>query len=188
MPNFFTAYNTRGTQPSPTGDGYEPTFEYKINSKGVKELVKTGKTCLYDKIQASAAQCEVYSILERFDNGDYSVLQKAHGQFGDFTQFPKTLAERQQQLIDAESMFSQLPMKVRKEFGNSFSQFLASFEDGSYKEIFSKFGQKVEETPAADTATTLPNTLPTQQTTQAATQQTTQVPNFNPLQQGVTNE
>ena len=183
MPNFFTAYNTRGTQPSPTGDGYEPTFEYKVNNKGVKELVQTGKTCVYDKIQASAAQCEVYSILERFDNGDFSVLEKAKGQFGDFTQFPKTLAERQQQLIDAETMFSQLPMAVRKEFGNSFTQFLASFEDGTYKEIFSKFGHKVEEEPAVDTATTLPTTLPTQETVQQPVQ-----PNFNPLQQGVTNE
>lgn len=185
MPNFFTAYNTRGTQPSPTGDGYEPTFEYKVNNKGVKELVQTGKTCVYDKIQASAAQCEVYSILERFDNGDYSVLDKAKGQFGDFTQFPKTLAERQQQLIDAETMFNQLPKDVRKEFGHSFTQFLASFEDGSYKDIFAKFG-KVEEPAAVDTATTLPTTLPTAQETAQAPQAVQ--PNFNPLQQGVTNE
>lgn len=185
MPNFFTAYNTRGTQPSPTGDGYELTFEYKVNNKGVKELVETGKTCVYDKIQASAAQCEVYSILERFDNGDYSVLEKAKGQFGDFTQFPKTLAERQQQLIDAETMFNQLPKDVRKEFGHSFRQFLASFEDGSYKEIFAKFGH-VEEPAVVDTTATLPDTLPAQET--VPVQQTVQQPNFNPLQQGVINE
>lgn len=179
MPKFFTAYDTRGTRPSPAGDGYEPTFEYQVNKKGVKELVQTGKTCLYDKIQASVDQCEVYSILERFDNGDYSVLQKAKGQFGDFTKFPTTLAERQQQLIDAETMFNQLPMNVRKEFGSSFTRFLASFEDGSYKEIFSRFG-KEEKAPEA-TAETKPTTTEFA----AATAQ----PNFNPLNNGgVTNE
>lgn len=191
MPKFFTAYNTRGTEPSPTGNGYEPTFEYKVNTKGVKELVQTGKTCLYDKIQASAKQCEVYSILDRFENtGDVSLLKKAEGQFGDFSQFPKTLAERQQQLINAEAMFNQLPLKARKEFGNSFTQFLASFEDGTYKDIFSKFGMK-EEKPDVDTGnvpTTLPESVqqPAQQTVQAQApvQQTVQQPNFNPLQQG----
>lgn len=174
MPKFFTAYETRGTRPSPAGDGYEPTFEYKVNKQGVKELVQTGKTCLYDKIQASVDQCEVYSILERFDNGDYSVLEKAKGQFGDFTQFPTTLAERQQQLIDAETMFNQLPMDVRREFGSSFTRFLASFEDGTYKEIFSKY-IKPEQTPGSTK-----QDEPVQQPVQ---------PNFNPLQNGgVTNE
>lgn len=173
---FYTAYQTQGTTPSPTGDGFEPVFDYKVNNKGVKELVQTGKTNLYEKIQASAEYCEVYSILERFDNGDYSVLEKARGQFGDFTQFPKTLAERQQQLVDAEIMFDKLPLNVRKEFGNSFTQFLASFETGEYKDIFAKFGHAVEETPSA--IDKLPTTLPTQETVQPTT------PNFNPLQQG----
>lgn len=173
MPKFFTAYDTRGTRPSPAGDGYEPTFEYKVNKQGVKELVQTGKTCLYDKIQASVEQCEIYSILERFDNGDYSVLEKAKGQFGDFTQFPKTLAERQQQLIDAERMFKELPLDVRREFGGDFGRFLASFEDGSYKDIFSKY---VKEQPAE---------VSSPETTTGVTSSTTtqQQPNFNPLKE-----
>ena len=138
------------------------TFEYKVNKNGVKELVQTGKTNLYDKIQASVAQCEIYSILERYDNGDYSVLQKAKGQFGDFTQFPTTLAERQQQLIDAERMFGELPLAVRREFGGDFGRFLASFEDGSYKDIFKKYLPEAKE-PAVEQST--PSVVE-QQTTQ----------------------
>ncbi len=178
MPKFFTAYETCGTRPSPAGDGFELTFEYKIGKNGVKELVQTGKTNLYDKIQASAPQCEVYSILERYDNGDYSVLQKAKGQFGDFTQFPTTLAERQQQLIDAERMFGELPLAVRREFGGDFNRFLASFEDGSYKDIFKKY---VKEEPAVQ-ETAKPSVVEPQ-----TTQQSAQQPNFNPLQQGGSN-
>lgn len=170
MPKFYTAYETRGTRPSPAGTGFEPTFEFQLNKRGVKELVETGKTNLYEKIQSSVKQCEVYSILERFDNGDISVLHKGQGQYGDFTKLPTTLAERQQQLINCENMFYKLPLDVRREFGGSFTRFLASFEDGTYKEIFSKFGHEVKEQQSAVNP----------EVVNSGTAQ----PNFNPLQNG----
>lgn len=136
---FYCSYAPCPTISCPTGDGTEDKFELRVNNKGVKDLVKVGKTNLYEKIQASKEQSLIYNILERFNAGDASVLEKAKGQFGDFTQFPTSLAEAQQQVINAENMFNQLPIDVRKEFNYSYTQFLASFSDGSYKDVFSKY-------------------------------------------------
>jgi len=136
---FYSAYNPSPTIPTPTGDGTEDKFELRIDKNGVKNLEKVGKTNLYEKIQAGLEQTLIYNILERFNAGDTAVLEKAKGQFGDFTQFPTNLAEAQQQVINAEIMFNELPVKVRKEFNESYTQFLASFSDGSYKEIFEKY-------------------------------------------------
>ncbi|MBE7076822.1 MAG: hypothetical protein E7374_02895 [Clostridiales bacterium] len=107
--------------------------EYKkeIQKDGSVRAVVSGKTNIYEKIQAGKDDCLVYNILDRFKAGDVSVLNARQGEYGDFTEAPKTLAESQQRLIDAENYFNTLPIDVRNEFNHSVIDFLNSVGDGS---------------------------------------------------------
>ena len=86
----------------------------------------------------------IYNILDRYNAGDLTALNKVQGAYGDFTNTPTTLAEAQQKLIDAENLFMSLPLEVRKEFNHSTSEFLASIANGEIENKLAKFGVKKE--------------------------------------------
>lgn len=137
---FYARNNYPKTIPHPESKKIIPTFALEINKDtGKKELVKSGATNIYDKIQAAKEETLVYNILDRFNRGDTEALNKIHGVYGNFTNMPTTLAEAQQQLINAENTFNDLPIDVRKEFNFSTSEFLASVTNGKFEEVFSKY-------------------------------------------------
>lgn len=143
-------YYSRARKPqtiaAPKCEKIIPTFSLEINTKtGKKELKQTGKTNIYEKIQASKEQTMIYNILERYNAGDIEVLNKVQGMYGDFTNVPKTLAEAQQQLINAENLFMSLPLEMRKEFNHSTSEFLASAANGELETRLKKFNKETEE-------------------------------------------
>lgn len=148
---FYSRFNRPETIPAPACSKLIPVFEIKIDKQtGRKELKQTGKTNVYEKIQASKENTLIYNILEKYQNGDISVLQKARGVFGDFTNMPKTLAEAQQSMLDAENLFNKLPNEIKREFSNSTSEFLASMTNGQFEQIVKKYQkpEKVEQKTA----------------------------------------
>ena len=149
---FYSRNNRPKTIPAPKCEKIIPTFSLEIDTKtGKKELKQTGKTNIYDKIQASKEQTLVYNILERFNAGDTSVLNKVQGMYGDFTNVPKTLAEAQQQLINAENLFMSLPLDMRKEINHSSSEFLASAASGELETRLAKFKRKTTKVEEKET-------------------------------------
>lgn len=139
MAEFYSRNNLPKTIPQPKCDKLVPTYGREVDESGKVHIVQTGKTNLYEKIQASKEDCLVYNILDRFANGDVGVLNVHQGQYGDFTEMPKTLAEAQQTLIDAENYFNSLPLDVRKEFDHSVGQFLSSAAGGKLAERHAYF-------------------------------------------------
>lgn len=139
MAEFYSRTNMPTTIAQPKCEKIVPTYGEEIDKDGKVHVVETGKTNLYEKIQASKDETLVYNILDRFNAGDVSVLQKNQGYYGDFTDMPKTLAEAQQLLITAENYFNSLPLEVRKEFNHSFSEFLASASAGKLAERHAYF-------------------------------------------------
>ena len=159
MAKFYSRSNYPATIPCPECSENVPTFTLKINKEtGKKELKKTGETNLYQKIQAAKEETLIYNIIKRFENGDIEALNKTHGTYGDFSNMPKTLAEAQQSLIDAENTFNSLPLDVRRQFNMSSSEFVASLTNGKFEAVMAKIqGDK-------------PKVQETQQTTQQVTQ------------------
>lgn len=135
---FYSRSNLPVTIPQPKCEKIVPTYGKKIEDGKVK-IVETGKTNLYDYIQASKDETLVYNILDRFNAGDVNALNQRKGTYGDFTNAPKTLAEAQQSLIDAENYFYSLPLDVRKVFNHSLSDFLESVGNGTLSERHSYF-------------------------------------------------
>lgn len=152
---FYSLTNKPETIPAPSGQENVPVFNLKINKEtGKKELVKTGETNLYEKIQANLEQTLIYNILEKYENGDESVINVKKGTYGDFTNMPTTMAEAQQTLIDAENTFKSLPIDLRAKFNHSTSEFLASITNGRIEQILGKYGhagEKIEQKPSVET-------------------------------------
>ena len=131
MATFYSAYNPCPTIPQPKCKKIVNEYKKVVQSNGSIKAEIVGKTNIYEKIQASKESSLVYNILKRFEMGDVNVLNARAGQYGDFTEAPKSLAESQQLLIDAENYFNSLPLDVRKEFDHSLGNFLNSVGDGS---------------------------------------------------------
>lgn len=131
MAEFYSRNNLPKTIPQPKCNKIINEYKKEIQKNGSVKAVVTGKTNIYEKIQASKDECLVYNIIDRFNAGDTSVLNVRQGKYGDFSEAPKTLAESQQRLIDAEHYFNSLPLDVRNEFNHSVVDFLNAIGDGS---------------------------------------------------------
>lgn len=124
MIKFRTKYdNDTSKYVSPSGDGYMDEYAYKYDDKGVKSLVKTGKTDVWSMVQADRKSCEISALLERFALGDTDVLDRVKGIYGDFTKMPSTMAELYQIMQEGENQFMNLPVELREAFDNSAAQF-----------------------------------------------------------------
>lgn len=137
---FYSRTNRPATIPYPKSDKIIPTYSLQINLEtGKKELKETGKTNIYEMIQASKEETLIYNILKRFQEGDIEALNKTQGIYGDFTNMPRTLAEAQQLLIDTEKSFNNLPIEIRREFNMSTSEYLASLSNGKFETVMEKY-------------------------------------------------
>lgn len=113
----------------PSGEKIVPTYSLVVDKEtGKTDLKATGKTNMYDFIQSSLNETLVYNVIERYNAGDVTALDKVSGFFGDVTTFPKNLAEAQQLLINAKKTFDSLPLEVRAKYNHSVSEFLSSVE------------------------------------------------------------
>lgn len=143
---FYCRTNKPATISQPKCEKIIPTYDKQIKDGKVK-IVETGKTNIYEKIQASKDATLVYNILDRYNAGDVEALNQRQGSYGDFSNAPKTLAEAQQQLINAEAYFESLPLEVRKEFNHSLNEFLTSVSKGNLAERHEYFKAPAEVKP-----------------------------------------
>jgi len=125
--SFFSETCLPPVLPCPSGSAEQDTYTIKLNTSGVKELVKSGTTNTYEKIQSHLKDCLIYEIIERAMAGSEQDIDKLTAkQWGevDFTNAPKSLAEAQQRLIDGEAQFLELPLEVRSQFGHDYNRFV----------------------------------------------------------------
>lgn len=152
---------------TPAGSRYETTYQEEIEKKsGKKHLVPTGKTCVYNLIQADLEQSKIENIIHKLALGDYSVLREAKLTYVDADDFPKNLMEAQNIVIKAKSEFDKLPAEVRKEFNNSAEQYVSEMGTKEWidkiapynKEVDEKYNPKPEPKPEPTTTTEGANT------------------------------
>ena len=85
MAEYYSRVNKSATIAQPKCDKIVPTYGKEIDKDGKVHIVETGKTNLYEKIQASKDDTLIYNILDRFAAGDVSVLQRHQGVYADLT-------------------------------------------------------------------------------------------------------
>lgn len=107
---------------SPLKINYAP----KVSDKGSVELMEIGVENFQDYIDSFRDSAEIGTVISRFQNtGDAGILQQRVGQYGDFTDAPKTLAQALQLQIDSNLLFDSLPVDIKQKFDNDRNQFFA---------------------------------------------------------------
>lgn len=135
---FDTQFDRLGVsgEKSKPGSGIKDTFKMHVDENGKRELKKSGEYNLYADIQSYKDSVSIDYILSRFVNGDETALSRVQGIYGDFTEMPKTMAELQQRVIDAEHLFDSLPLDIRAQYNHSASEFFAQLDSDKTKAIF----------------------------------------------------
>lgn len=142
---FATQFTRQGErQLSNVGSGMKDVYKMHVDDDGKRELRKSGVFNQYAEIQSYKDSVSIDYILSRFVNGDETALSRVQGIYGDFTEMPKTMAELQQRIIDAEDLFYQLPLDVRAQYNHSPSEFYAQLDSEKTKNIF-KVDDKAKE-------------------------------------------
>lgn len=126
------------------GDPIHIIYDPVVMDDGTVELVESGKENTDEIIRSYKDSCDMSVILEKYMNGDTSVIQKRAAMYGDFTNMPKTYAEVLQMEIDAKNAFDRLPVEIKEKFDNDINKFLVS---SGTEEWFDKLGmlEKKEE-------------------------------------------
>lgn len=101
---------------APTGEKIEMRHNPYMKENGRRELKKDRAINIYDLIQSHAEECKIENIIRRAVEGDYSILQKRHGQFMDITGCPSSIAEAQQFIINTKEEFEHLPKEIKAKF------------------------------------------------------------------------
>lgn len=145
--SFISAYSERKTTFEPVGSKFMDTYEYSIDEKGHKSLVKTGEKDIYTPIQESLEGTLIENVLQRAMLGDPLALDQVHGQYIDTTEMPANLAEAQNKIISLKNQFNSLPIELRKEFDFSPEKFIHEFgtDDWALKMGYVSQGKPIEE-------------------------------------------
>lgn len=153
---FRSVYQRFESKPAPVGTPVDKEYGLKIDESGKEYLAEIGTIPRYQVVQAHLDNSKIRSVVEQYQKGDMTVLNKRVGQFIDVTKYPQTLAEAQNTLIEAERIFNNAPLEVRKEYDHSLVQFLNAINDGSFE---ARFAKKNEIAETVEAATVSPNLM-----------------------------
>lgn len=107
------------------GNPIKPVYKPIVNKDGSITLVQDGFVNTDEEIQSYEDSVNIDVIMARYMNGDLEALNRHVGQYGDFTDMPKTYAEVLQLQIDAKNTFMTLPAEIKERFNNDSNQFFA---------------------------------------------------------------
>jgi len=105
--------------------------------------------------QESKRECDINRVMERFEKtGVLEHQNKYEGRYGDFLDVPQDYHSAVNQVMAAQEMFSELPSKVRKRFGNDPALYLEFLDDPKNAAEAIKLG--LAEERLAEDATPIP--------------------------------
>lgn len=99
---------------SPVGEEEKTTYELYLDENGQEELKETGKTNVYEMIQAAAKDVDIYTILERYENGDLAAINKKNGFYEDISEIPNNINELNEAAKNARTVFDSLTEEQRE--------------------------------------------------------------------------
>lgn len=120
-----------------SGSPIKDTFHGRLESDGSITLVQDGVIDIQEQINSFEPSTNLYNIISRLGESDYSKFADLAGSFVDATEFPTTYAEALQLVIDGQRSFERLPVDVKQKFDNDFNKW---FSTAGSPEWFSKLG------------------------------------------------
>lgn len=127
-------------------------YSSRFNEDGQLELFEVGKQNIPEMINSHAESVDINKIIERFHEGDVSVLNRRPMMFGDFTELPKTYADVLNLARAGEEYFDSLPLDVKQKFNNNFAEWLSTIDKVRAAQAVEKASASGEEVPSEPVA------------------------------------
>lgn len=125
-------------------------------NKSKISITKAGKTYnVYDNIQESREDTEIYPTLEKYGCIEGHMLEDPNKIYADFQMFGDLRTMKEQQM-KADEMFYNLPLEVRQKFNNDKNIFMKDGEKWIKEEIAKAEKLAKENTEKYTTETTQP--------------------------------
>lgn len=119
---FLTAYGPKPkTKANKPGTEEETTYSERRNEQGHPYLVKTGVKNTYQERQELKGEYDIYSMLERYANGDMGVMRNG-AQYIDATAMPSNFHEAYNIMTAQREKFNALPVELKQKFSNDWVQ------------------------------------------------------------------
>lgn len=134
MVKFKTQYDDHARVHCEPGSPEKVVYQAVYDINGTLQLHPTGVEDLYGYIQSHRDSVDIHVILKRFAAGEVDVLSQVQGFYADAADMPSTYQEVLNSVIAGERAFDSLPSEIKQKFGNSFSQWLTSFESPDFHE------------------------------------------------------
>lgn len=125
------------------GDHFMNIYKWRVDDDGnmIRKIVKTEN--IYDRIQAARDSVDLNKILERYENGDASALQKVQGMYIDTTELPKTYHELYKAVQIHNDAFNSMPVEIKQAFDNNPAKFWKEFGTDKFDAIINDYRQMV---------------------------------------------
>lgn len=130
---------------SESGSPYLDQYEYDVDKKGVKSLVKIDKQKdVYSAIQADFDSTDINLIMKRFALGDLSAIDVRSGFYADVTKMPKNMSELFDKAEECRQFFDTLPADFKQLFNNSYTEFFSQLnsDEKSVIDIVDKYNDQ----------------------------------------------
>lgn len=105
------------------------------------ELVykEKGLTNVYEEIQAAAESVDLHAIMNRYENGDASALNKVQGMYIDAVDLPKNYAQLYDAVAKANTVFDALPADIKTEFDNNPATFWKNYGQKEFDDLINNY-------------------------------------------------
>ena len=151
MSEFRSAYSGQVRHTSPTGNGHEPKYEYKVTDEG-RELVKTGETDVYALIQSRLDETKIENIIKRATYDPTALGSqdwRTSETMTDISEAPTNYHEWYGRIKDAEAEFNKLPIEVKNKWDNDVEKYIMAYGTQEWADKMGIAKQKAEaEKPA----------------------------------------
>lgn len=154
--------NTKAKIPDPnkiftsSGSRKHVLYSSKVLPTGEISLVESGSEDIQDYINSFRDTCDMAYILAELSRGNEEVLHRSNAMYGDFTDVPTNLAEALQIMIDGETAFNKLPVKVKQSFDNNFRNWLFTNGTDEWNQKMSVIVEKIESVPESEVVEDVP--------------------------------
>lgn len=111
-----------------------PAYTPHLEKDGTLTLVQDGEHNLYEEIQSHKDSTDLQLIINRYMNGDPTVLARVQGAYGDFSEMPQSMHEAYDLMRKAEHDFKKLPAEIQASFDNDPTKFIMSLGSDEWME------------------------------------------------------
>lgn len=129
-------------KPTPAGNKFLKTYTLST-LEGREKLECTGKTNIYDMIQADLEESKIENIIKRVMLGDLSVLRQSEPQYIDASTIPNNMMEVQNIIVRLKQEFQDMPTEVKELFHNSPEEYVNEMGTKQFLDKMSPYVDKI---------------------------------------------